>query len=432
VFRGENMHKPMKAVTVWIMQSLAVLIFPTSSEASEYRLGVGDVLELSIIGSPEVRQRIPVDIDGDASFPLIGEMQVAGITMSDLRSRVVERLPHFIYKNRSASIGDQAQVIEANEISLRILEYRPVYLSGDVARQGEVSYRPGLNVRQAISVAGGYNVEGSTPGNSALDVLETQNQYATVAINLARETVRIWRLQSTLNPKISLDRSELDASVNLETLNRLIELEVGHREAEQRDYEAEKTQLLATIEQAEWRMTNLSNQSKSEAEGAKLDADEVEKVNDLFRRSLVPSSRVTDVRRAALLSSSRALQTSVAADNARKERDEAQAKLARLSSTRYMELARELLDATAKEAVLRAEFDNMRKKLLLAGVKAPSLLRAPNASVRVVIFRRIGNDEARIVAEQEAELLPGDVVEVSLGLSSPESEAHAQSSIKAK
>lgn len=420
--------KPLKAATVWIMQTVAILLFTVSPEASEYRLGVGDVLELSIVGSPEARQRIPVDINGEATFPLIGEIQVTGMTMSKLRSHLMERFPQFIYKNRAASSGDQTQIIEASEISLRILEYRPVYLSGDVARQGEISYRPSLNVRQAISVAGGYSVEGITPDNSPLDVLEIQNQHATLAINLARETVRIWRIRNMLNAGTVLDYSKLDVSVSPETLKQLVELEEKRRDAEQSDLEAEKAQLSATVEQAERRMANLSDQSKSEAEGAKLDAEEVERVNELYRKSLVPSSRVTDVRRAALLSSSRALQTSVAADNAKKERDEAQAKLARLPLSRHSELARELLDATAKEAVLRAEFSAARKKLLLASAKTPSLLRAQGANVRVWIFRKDSTGEARIVAEQDTELLPGDVVEVNLGFGESESAAHAQDS----
>jgi len=430
VLRVKYMCKPLKAATVWIMQTVAILLFTVSPEASEYRLGVGDVLELSIMGSPEVRQRIPVDINGEASFPLIGEIQVTGMTMSNLRSRLMERLPQFIYKNRGASNGDQTQIIEANEISLRILEYRPVYLSGDITRQGEVPYRPSLTVRQAISVAGGYSVEGITPGNSPLDVLEIQNQHATVAINLAREAVRIWRIRSMLNPGTVLDYSKLDVSVSPETLKQLVELEERRRDAEQSDLEAEKAQLSAITEQAERRMANLLDQSKSEAEGAKLDAEEVERVNELYRRSLVPSSRVTDVRRAALLSSSRALQTSVAADNAKKERDEAQAKLARLSLSRHSELARELLDATAKEAVLRAEFGAARKKLLLASAKTPSLLRAQGANVRIWIFRKDNTGEARIVAEQDTELLPGDVVEVNLGFGEAESAAHVQDSRK--
>jgi polysaccharide export outer membrane protein len=279
-------------------------------------------------------------------------------------------------------------------------------------------------------VAGGYNVEGTIPGNSALDAIEIQNRYATVAINLARETVRIWRLQSMLNPKTVLDRGELDTSVTPETLNQMIELEIRRRETEQSDFEAERTHLSATIEQAERRIANLLAQSKSEAEGATLDADDMEKVTELFRKGLVPASRVTDVRRAALLSSSRAQQTNVAADNARRESDEARVKVVKLSLTRRSEVAREMLDATAKAAVLRAEFGAAKKKLFLAGAKAPSLLRAQDASVQVWIFRKDGKVRSRIVAEQDTELLPGDVVEVSLGFGSLESAARAQGSTR--
>ncbi|NIX78081.1 polysaccharide biosynthesis/export family protein [Microvirga terricola] len=415
---GERVRKLSRGLLHLIALSIVCLLPAVPTLASEYRLDVGDVLELSIMGSPEVRQRIPIDLNGDASFPLIGEMQVVGMSLPELRSRVGERLPNFVYKNRSISSGgDAAQIIEPHEISLRILEYRPVYLNGDIARQGEIAYRPGLTIRQAISIAGGYNIMGSTAGNSLLEVLELQKQRTTLAINFAKESARVWRLQNVLGRQSVLNRNELLANLNPEVVNQIIDLEAEHLKTALNDYEVEKANLLNTIAQAKQRIENLLAQAKSEEEGAKLDAEDMERVNELFKKSLVPASRVTDVRRTVLLSLSRAQQTNAAADNAKKDRDEADAKLQRLLLIRRIEAAREMEEANARVESLRGELDTIKKKVLLAGSTTTSLLKARNANMHIWIFRKNDRDRSRIVAEEDTELVPGDVVEVSLGLS---------------
>src|SRR5262249_60541281 len=46
--------------------------------AAEYRLDVGDVIEISIARIPILQRRVPIQLDGTVSFPLLGSMVVAG------------------------------------------------------------------------------------------------------------------------------------------------------------------------------------------------------------------------------------------------------------------------------------------------------------------------------------------------------------------
>jgi len=408
--------------------SLSCLSFQAAalpSRASEYRLGAGEVLELSLMGLPELKVRIPIDLDGDASFPLIGEIKVEGMKLSELRALVRDRLPQLVYKNRSSVNGDVSQIIEANEISLRVLEYRPVYIRGDITRQGEVPYRPGLTVRQAVAVAGGYSLLGAGNQNTPLDTVDLQNRLTAAAINFTKEKARIWRLENVLGRKATINPSNFPQNLSSEVLNQIINIETEHLKIAQNEYEIEKNSLIKIIAAAEQRISNLTHQAKSEEEGARLDTEDMERVNELFKRSLVPASRVTEVRRAALLSSSRAQQTSVAADNAKRDRDEAMAKLQRLLLTRQVAAAGELEEANAKMEALRSEVDTLKKKLLLGGGSGPSLVRAGAADVKILIFRRNHAGHSRVVGEEDTDLLPGDTVEVNLGLHSSVSEAQA-------
>ena len=99
----------------------------------------------------------PVGLDGLISFPLAGDVRAAGRTLNDVRS--ADALTRQPFRRQAsdtgASTGASTYSIMANEISLQIVEFRPVYVNGDVLHPGQVKYRPGLTVRQAVAVAGG-------------------------------------------------------------------------------------------------------------------------------------------------------------------------------------------------------------------------------------------------------------------------------------
>jgi polysaccharide biosynthesis/export protein len=412
---------------IWATHLVVACVAAISAHASEYRVQTGDVLELAIIGNPDIRHRIPVGLSGEASFPLIGEMQVAGRGISELRASVSERLSRQIFKNRNSGGSDVVQTIEAHEVSLRILEYRPVYLIGDVARAGEVAYRPGLTVRQAIAVAGGYGLLQSGGARSLLDLAESQSQYATLAVTWARERARVWRVENSLGKEAPVETSELPIGVTRDLIDGMIKLEAEVMAVQQSDYDTQKTHLASAIKQADERIVGLVAQAKSEDEGAKLDAADMERVNELFRKGVVPASRVTEVRRSALLASSRALQTSSAAENVRSDREDLRTKLDRLDDTRRLELVRELSDANAKLEAAKSQLEGARLKMLAADGARAGFLREFGSNLRVMVSRKVNNETTRIVAEEDLDLLPGDVVEVSLGAANVGTEGTASS-----
>ena len=38
-----------------------------------------------------------------------------------------------------------------------VVEYRPIYVNGDVSKPGEHPFRPQMTVRQAVALSGGYD-----------------------------------------------------------------------------------------------------------------------------------------------------------------------------------------------------------------------------------------------------------------------------------
>ena len=61
--------------------------FVTQAKA-EYRVNIGDVLEVAVAGVPELRHRAAVQMDGNISLPLVGMLPVAGLPLPQIRAKI--------------------------------------------------------------------------------------------------------------------------------------------------------------------------------------------------------------------------------------------------------------------------------------------------------------------------------------------------------
>src|SRR5687767_14879009 len=120
---------------------LAALLLPGSASAA-YRLGAGDVVEIAVFGLPDYNRRVTVNVDGDLSLPFLGEVRAAGMSLPELRVELARGL-------------EANGAVRNPQVTVQLVEHRPFYISGDVARPGAHAYRPGLTVRHAIALAGG-------------------------------------------------------------------------------------------------------------------------------------------------------------------------------------------------------------------------------------------------------------------------------------
>ena len=135
---------------------------PSSSDGSgarvEYRLNAGDVLEISIYGFAELRQRAMIELNDEVSLPPAGRVRIAGMTIAEAQSAIRKLVTARPLRQRFQDGRDSLIVIAAEDVNVAIAEYRPVYVMGDVAKPGELAFRPGLTVRQAIALAGGFDI----------------------------------------------------------------------------------------------------------------------------------------------------------------------------------------------------------------------------------------------------------------------------------
>ena len=93
---------------------------------------------------PDLAGEYTVSAEGSVSLPLIGDIKAAGLHVKELAQEISDQLQR------------RAGGAERPLAAVEIVQFRPFSIVGDVQHPGEYPYRPGLNVLQAIGIAGGY------------------------------------------------------------------------------------------------------------------------------------------------------------------------------------------------------------------------------------------------------------------------------------
>ena len=116
--------------------------FPKKILAQDYVLGPHDVLKISVYDHEDLEARVRVSKDGKISFPLLGEVQVSGLTVIAVEQNLTRLL-------------SDGYIIDPH-ISVFVEEFRVVfYVTGEVEKPGSYPFAEGITVIKAISLAGG-------------------------------------------------------------------------------------------------------------------------------------------------------------------------------------------------------------------------------------------------------------------------------------
>jgi protein involved in polysaccharide export with SLBB domain len=113
-----------------------------------FRLGVGDRLKIEVFGEPELTGESEVNASGNAVLPLLGGLPARGKTLEEFTAFARQRLAQGYLKNP--------------QIAVQVLNYRPIYVQGEVKHGGEFPFKPGLSIADAVALAGGYTYRAVT------------------------------------------------------------------------------------------------------------------------------------------------------------------------------------------------------------------------------------------------------------------------------
>jgi len=119
-----------------------------SPELSSYKLNSGDTISIRVLGEEDLkRERVRLSDAGTISFPILGEIRVKGMTVGALEQYIAK--------------GLKGRYLLNPQVNVSIDEYRNFFVNGMVERPGGYPFQPGLTVRKAISLAGGFKERAS-------------------------------------------------------------------------------------------------------------------------------------------------------------------------------------------------------------------------------------------------------------------------------
>ncbi|MGY2047791.1 polysaccharide biosynthesis/export family protein [Methylobacterium sp. JK268] len=398
---------------IWLS---AALVAPARLRAEEYRLQVGDTLELSVAGLA-LQRRMTIDVDGRISLPLVGEVEAGGRTVSELADYVRREMPTKYLNVRTAEGKDQMTVIEGQEISIYVAEYVPVYVNGDVSRPGDQRFRPGMTVRQAISLAGGIDVMRFRVDNPGLVTMDFEDELRTKWMDWERfRTRQSFFLRALNRPAAAGPAFALKSPLPQAARDQIARIETDQLRAGVDKFDQERAGIEQKIALLDGGIKTLADLKKTDDENLKLDSSEASRINDLFSKGTLPANRVADARRLVLLSATSSLQVGVQLENARRDRANAKADLDKLINERNEKLLADLQDATDSLAKAQSRIDALTQKMVYTSALRSQLLGSGISTPRVKIVRRVTGAPQVTAADLDAILSPGDVVEVRLDI----------------
>lgn len=398
-------------VPSWAAAGLA-LAFATQPCRAEYLLEAGDVVEVAVAGQPELRHRAPVQLDGMISVPMLGAIRAAGSTPAAVQERLALAFGTRIFRQRTPDGRDKVALIQPGDVSASVVEYRPVYVNGDVLNPGQHAYRPQMTARHAIALSGGVSTVRGRAATAGTEVVEAERDKQTTAMTLAKEHVRAWRLAAELDSSDSIKPQPLPPLVTAAALAEMIRVETRFVQVRLAELRQEKAHLEAMASQASDHIKTLTQQEQQEERGLQADIDELDRVTKLYGTGNLPSTRVSDSRRAVLLSSTRRLQTAANLTQVKQQRDELLWRAARVDVIRRIDVLREVSESQIRLAELSTRLESAVEKLRVLGRMITLEPAGRMARPSITIVRRDRDRWTQLPASEDDALRPGDTIEV--------------------
>lgn len=138
----------MKRFVQWMVGALFALGMGVAG-AAEVLLGPGDVVKLSVYGSPDLALETRVSESGNITFPLLGEVEVGGLSVAAAEKKIGGLLEKGGYLK-------QAQV----NMLVTTLASQQVSVLGHVNRPGRYPVEGRRRVLDMLAMAGGIHGEG--------------------------------------------------------------------------------------------------------------------------------------------------------------------------------------------------------------------------------------------------------------------------------
>lgn len=114
----------------------------SSNSAEDYLIGANDILEIAVYGEENLTQEVQVTTDGHISYPFLGRIKAAGLSVTKLEDYIRRALAKDYIRNP--------------QVKILVREFSNVFVFGQVKEPGPYLFKGGMTVLQAVTTAGGF------------------------------------------------------------------------------------------------------------------------------------------------------------------------------------------------------------------------------------------------------------------------------------
>lgn len=114
---------------------------------ADYRLGSGDLIEVSVFGVDKFTHTLRINSSGTISLPFVGTVEASGMTTAEVETHLKTLL-------------EEADLIRDPQVAVFVKEYRsqPVFVLGAVRSPGQYMMTERLRLIDVIAMAGGLDL----------------------------------------------------------------------------------------------------------------------------------------------------------------------------------------------------------------------------------------------------------------------------------
>lgn len=389
-------------VQLLALAATVILSSQTMARAEEtYRLGVQDKLKIHVSEWPALTGEFTVGADGEVSLPIVGEIKAMGLLTGEVAALISKRLQ------------ERGGLKDPPDTAVDISAYRPFYILGQVTTPGEYSYRPGMVVLNALSLAGGL-YRSARGGEWALDAsaISTVGQLALLKSRKTDLSAEQERLTLEAAGGTTFTAAKPDAPVEflraMDGQRLLFDSRLQRFLEEKRSLEASKD--IQTRELASLDSQIVTANSNLDAAKAELENIRVLTQKGLTSNRLYPMERTTSEVRNELGT------LQISRLRAEKDLNEVTGELSKLENVRKSEALAGLQSVKTQLLEIEKQENSLSSLLKSASAYSSDLSEQEMDDAAPVmtytIVRREDDTTVEIDATEVTRVLPGDIVKV--------------------
>ena len=137
--------------------------------AKDYLINSQDVLEVKVYEEEDLSLTVRVNSDGKIAYPLLGEIEVAGLTVSELEKKLT-------------GLFEKDYLVNPH-VNVFVKEFSSIYIYGEIKKPGAYSLKGRLTLVEAISLAGGFTLIASPRRVKILRFINGEEKIIRVNVN---------------------------------------------------------------------------------------------------------------------------------------------------------------------------------------------------------------------------------------------------------